>query len=146
MKASVTELPFNSFLGIQVATEPSRLLRLPVGEQYLNHLGAVHASAQLALAEASSGEFLLKHFGSTDGLVPVVRRLEAKFRKPANGAVTSTATATPESLVQLDAELASKGRSLIPITVELHDESGVHSLSATVDWFIQRIPPDDKNI
>jgi acyl-coenzyme A thioesterase PaaI-like protein len=146
MKASVTELPFNSFLGSQVASEPSQLLRLPAGKQYLNHLGAVHASAQLALAEASSGEFLLKHFGSTDGLVPVVRRLEAKFRKPANGTVTSTATATPESLAQLDAELASKGRSLIPITVELHDESGVHSLSATVEWFIQRLPPDDKNI
>jgi acyl-coenzyme A thioesterase PaaI-like protein len=146
MKASVTELPFNSFLGLQIASEPSQLLRLPSGEQYLNHLGAVHASAQLALAEASSGEFLLKHFGSTDGLAPVVRRLEAKFRKPANGAVTSTATATPESLAQLDAELASKGRSLIPITVELHDESGVHSLSATVEWFIQRVPPDDKNI
>ena len=140
MKASVTELPFNSFLGIQISTEPSQLLRLPSGEQYLNHLGTVHASAQLALAEASSGEFLLRHFGSTDGLVPVVRRLEAKFRKPANGAVTSIASATPESLARLDAELASKGRSLIPVTVELHDESGAHTLSATVEWFIQRLP------
>ena len=146
MKASVTELPFNSFLGIQVATEPSQLLRLPSGEQYLNHLGAVHASAQLALAEASSGEFLLKHFGSADGLVPVVRRLEAKFRKPANGAVTSTATAAPESLTQLDTDLASKGRSLISVTVELHDESGAHTLSATVEWFIQRLPANDKTI
>jgi acyl-coenzyme A thioesterase PaaI-like protein len=146
MKASVTELPFNSFLGIQVASEPSQLLRLPSGEQYLNHLGAVHASAQLALAEASSGEFLLRHFGSADGLVPVVRRLEAKFRKPANGEVTSSATAAPESLAQLDANLASKGRSLIPVTVELHDESGAHTLSATVEWFIQRLPENDKNI
>jgi acyl-coenzyme A thioesterase PaaI-like protein len=146
MKASVTELPFNSFLGIQVASEPSQLLRLPSGEQYLNHLGTVHASAQLALAEASSGEFLLKHFGSTDRLVPLVRRLEAKFRKPANGAVTSTATAAPESLAQLDAELASKGRSLIPVTVELHDESGAHTLSATVEWFVQRLSANVKNI
>jgi acyl-coenzyme A thioesterase PaaI-like protein len=142
MKASVTELPFNRFLGLQVPSEPSQLLRLPAGEQYLNHLGAVHASAQLALAEASSGEFLLRHFGSADGLVPVVRRLDAKFRKPANGAVTSTASATPESLAQLDLELLSKGRALIPVSVELHDESGAHTLSATFEWFIQR----DKNI
>ncbi len=140
MKASVTELPFNTFLGIRIGAEPTQLLRLPSGEQYLNHLGAVHASAQLALAEASSGEFLLRHFGSTDGLVPVVRRLEAKFRKPANGAVTSVESAPPESLAQLDADLASKGRSLIPVTVELHDESGAHTLSATVEWFIQRLP------
>jgi hypothetical protein len=46
MKASVTELPFNSFVGIQIASEPSQLLRLPSGEQYLNHLGSVHASAK----------------------------------------------------------------------------------------------------
>ena len=142
MNASVTELPFNSFLGIQSAADPAHLLRLPSGEQYLNHLGTVHASAQLALAEASSGEFLLRHFGSTKGIVPVVRRLEAKFRKPANGSITSNASATPESLAQLDAELSSKGRAVIPISVELHDESGAHTLSATFEWFIQR----DKNI
>jgi len=146
MKASVTELPFNSLLGIQIATEPSQLLRLPSGEQYLNHLGTVHASAQLALAEASSGEFLLKHFGFTDGIVTVVRRLEAKFRKPANGAVTSTATAAPTAIEPPDAELASKGRALIPIKVELHDQSGAHTLSATVEWFVQRLPANDKNI
>ena len=78
VKTSVTELPFNSFLGIQISTESSQLLRLPSGEKYLNHLGTVHASAQLALAEASSGEFLLRHFGSTHGILSVVRRLEAK--------------------------------------------------------------------
>jgi acyl-coenzyme A thioesterase PaaI-like protein len=138
MKASVTELPFNSFLGIQIADEPPLLLRLPSGKQYLNHLGTVHASAQLALAEASSGEFLLRHFGAANDIIPVVRRLDAKFRKPANGSITSTASATPEALAQLDVELASKGRSLIPVRVEIHDESGTHTLSATFEWFIQR--------
>ena len=100
MKTSVTELPFNSFLGIQTGGDSAHVLRLPSGRQYLNHLGTVHASAQLALAEASSGEFLLKYFGSTQGIVPVVRRMEAKFRKPANGSIISTASATPESLAQ----------------------------------------------
>lgn len=68
--------------------------------------------------------------------------MEAKFRKPANGSITSIASATPESLAQLDAELSSKGRTVVPISVELHDESGEHTLSATFEWFIQR----DKNI
>ena len=100
MKASVTELPFNSFLGLQKAAEPSQLLRLPPGGQYLNHLGTVHASAQLALAEASSGEFLLHRLASVEGIVAVVRRLEAKFRKPASGAVTAVADAPQEKLDQ----------------------------------------------
>ena len=135
---SVTELPFNEFLGLRRANGPSELLQLPAGSQYLNHLGTVHASALLALAEASSGEFLLKHFGSSEGIMPVVRRLEAKFRRPANGAVTSTANAAPEALARLDEEIIAKGRALISVAIDLHDESGTHVLSASVEWFIQR--------
>jgi acyl-coenzyme A thioesterase PaaI-like protein len=137
VKLSVTELPFNKFVGIQIADEAAHLLRLPSGKQYLNHLGTVHASAQLALAEASSGEFLLRHFGSADGIVPVVRRMDAKFRKPASGSITSSVTVAPETLEQLDRELSAKGRALISIPVEIHDESGAHTLSATFEWFIQ---------
>jgi acyl-coenzyme A thioesterase PaaI-like protein len=134
---SVTELPFNMFLRLKPADAPL-LLRLPAGAEYLNHLGTVHASALLALAEASSGEFLLRHFGSIDGIVPVVRRLNSKFRRPANGDVTSTASASPEELGRLNADLAARGRALISLTVELHDESGTHVLTASVEWFISR--------
>jgi len=136
---SVTELPFNRFVGLQPSDLPEKMLLLPAGANYLNHLGTVHASALLALAEASSGEFLLRQFGNSDGIVPVVRHLEAKFRKPATGAVTSAASAAPDALAQLDADLAAKGRALISIAVELHDASGAHALSATVEWFIQRV-------
>jgi acyl-coenzyme A thioesterase PaaI-like protein len=138
VKISVTELPFNCLLGIHPASDSAHLLELPSGNQYLNHLGTVHAGAQLALAEASSGEFLLKHFASSDDLFPVVRRVEAKFRKPANGSIVSTASAAPEALARLDAELSSKSRSVISITVEVYDELGAHTLSAKFEWFIQR--------
>lgn len=140
MESSVTELPFNRFLGLESATDPAHLLRLPSGPQYLNHLGTVHASAQLALAEATSGEFLLRAFSPGSGVIPVVRRLESKFRKPAHGSLTSTVTTPPEALDQLRADLAAKGRAIISITVELHDESGTHTLSATVEWFLTKLP------
>jgi len=138
VKAIVTELPFNHFLGIQAASDVAYLLQLPSDSKYLNHLGTVHAAAQLALAEASSGEFLLRHFGSAEELVPVVRRVEAKFRKPANGSIASTASASPDALARLDAELSSKNRSVISIAVEVYDELGTLTLSATFEWFIQR--------
>jgi len=103
---SVTEIPFNAFVGIETSADPAGLLRLPDGPKYLNHLGTVHASAQLALAEATSGEFLLRTFRSTRGIVPVVRRLEAKFHKPALGALTSRITTPTEALTEFDADLA----------------------------------------
>lgn len=137
---SVTELPFNHFLGIETVSEPTQLLRLPAGARYLNHLGTVHASAQLALAEASSGEFLLRALGGlASDVIPVVRRLESKFRKPANGAVTSTASTPLAELEKVRADLAAKGRASVSVAVELHDELGAHTLSASVEWFVTRI-------
>ena len=138
MNRSVVDLPFNQLIGLQQAAEPAQLT-LPAGGQYLNHLGTVHASALLALAEASSGEFLLKHLGHVEGVVPVVRRLESKFRKPAHGAVTSTVTTAPELCAAVVQDLAAKGRALISIAVELRDQSGAHVLSASVDWFIAKV-------
>ena len=114
------------------------MLRLPAGEGYLNHLGTVHASAQLALAEATSGEYLLRALGSVADVIPVVRRLEAKFRKPAHGAVTSAVTTTSATIEQLHTDLASKGRAIVNVAVELHNASGAHTLSASVEWFIIR--------
>lgn len=137
---TVTDLPFNKLLNLQSAGDDPKLLRLPAGGQYLNHLGTVHAGALLALAEASSGEFLLHSLGGVNGVVPVVRRLEAKFRKPANGAVTSAASVAEGALDELRAGLAGKGRALISVNVELHDESGAHVLSASVEWFIATAP------
>jgi acyl-coenzyme A thioesterase PaaI-like protein len=135
----ITHIPFNALVGIERAEVDGALLQLPSDPRYLNHLGTVHASALLALAEASSGEFLLRHLNSLDGIAPVVRRLDAKFRKPAKGLIVSRANAAPDALTQLDGELAMKGRSLVSISVELHDQVGVHVLSATIEWFIQRV-------
>lgn len=138
---SVTELPFNQFIGIETGSEEESSLRLPSGGQYLNHLGTVHAGALLALAEAASGEYLLRNSPSGVRVIPVVRRLEAKFRKPANGTISANASVLPEALAQLSRDLSSKGRSLISVAVELHDQSGAHVLSASVEWFIQFLPP-----
>lgn len=135
----VTGIPFNALVGIERAEVGGALLQLPSDPRYLNHLGTVHASALLALAEASSGEFLLRHLNSLDGIAPVVRRLDAKFRKPAKGLIVSRANVAPDALTQLDGELAMKGRSLVSISVELHDQAGVHVVSATIEWFIQRV-------
>ena len=135
---SVTELPFNRFVGIEAANSEGRLLRLPAADEYLNHLGTVHASALLALAEAASGEFLLRQFGEVAEIVPVVRRMEAKFRRPAKGAVTAAAKTDEAELTRVEEDLARKGRALFHIEVELQDEAGERVFEATVEWFLQR--------
>lgn len=133
----ITALPFNRFLGLQPSTSnDDTVLVLPDSPDYLNHLGTVHASAQLALAEATSGEFLLRNLPVNKDIVPVVRRLEAKFKRPATGTLTSQAGANSAKLAALPDELISKGRSLIEVHVNVFDASAAITLTATVEWFL----------
>lgn len=135
----VTALPFNRFLGLQTADPGSGfLVALPGSANFTNHLGTVHAGALLSVAEAGSGAFLLKHLGDGTGYLPVVRRMESKFRKPAHGRISARASVGAGELERFMTELTAKGRALIRVSVEVVDESGVIALSSEVDWFIAR--------
>jgi acyl-coenzyme A thioesterase PaaI-like protein len=136
----VTELPYNKFIGIKKARDSEYLLELDESPDYLNHLGNVHAGAQLSLAEAASGEYLLKLFeNSADDLIPVVRRLESKFKKPANGKIFARAKTSPDALKLFKEELKNKNRSLISVEVVIEDSNHVITMTALVEWFVKNV-------
>jgi acyl-coenzyme A thioesterase PaaI-like protein len=133
----VTQLPFNKLIGLEAApAESGFLVSLPDSPNYTNHLGNVHASALLAVAEAGSGAFLLQQFGGYSGFVPVVRRVEAKFRKPGTGRISARCLAASEDVAGWRAELSARGRVLASVPVEIVDAAGMVVVSATVEWFI----------
>jgi len=140
MLESVTELAFNRHVGILKGSTPGALVELPAGGQYLNHVGTVHAGAQLVLAEACSGEFLLQNLASDLEVLPVVRRVEAKFKRPASGRLIANVVTPVAAIVDAVVELERKGRCLAAIAVEIIDESGQCTLAATFDWFIAQRP------
>ncbi len=135
----VTAIPFNRFLGLETAPPDSGfLVTLPGSPDFTNHLNTVHAGALLAVAEAGSGAYLLKNLGDDSGYLPVVRRMESKFRKPAYGRISSRASVASGQLEQAAAELKEKGRALITVSVDVVDEKGVTALSSEVEWFVAR--------
>jgi hypothetical protein len=139
----ITEVPFNKFVRItRQEGEPGFLLQLGDSPDYENHLGTVHASAQLALAEATSGEYLMQQFTELGkSVLAVVRRLEAKFRNPIKGKVMSRAKIPKEEAEKLTEQLQTKGRGPISVEVEVVGADGVVGLSATVEWFVQKQKP-----
>lgn len=133
------EIPFNKFVGLKVSEKVGVLLELPGDEQYCNHLGTVHASAQFALAEASSGEFLLITFPDlVDTTIPVVRDVEVKFRKPAYGKLYAKAECPKEEIDNLRAQLEKRGFVRLQVKVYVIDEKEVIVMKAKVDWVIQK--------
>lgn len=137
---NITHLPFNRLIGLELAgPEGNLMVGLPDAPRYLNHLGTVHASALLSVAEAGSGEYLLRSFGHINNLVPAVRKLEAKFRKPASGSVTSRCDLDRKVVDSWIADLESRGRVSAAIPVDVIDSTGVVVLSATVEWFVTKV-------
>jgi acyl-coenzyme A thioesterase PaaI-like protein len=135
----VTGLPFNRLVGIERPALEGAVLGLPAADRYTNHLGTVHASALLALAEATSGECLILELRDIGfEVLPVVRRIEAKFRKPAMGAVHSRLGDLGDSMTVFRAGLAARGRALVAVPVDVFDASGAHALSASVEWFVAK--------
>lgn len=133
----VTSLPFNKLIGIKYSNDPDYLLMLDDCSDYHNHLSTVHASAQFALAEASSGHFLSSEFEITDGIIPVVRRSEIKFRKPVKGKLYSKASYKDDvAKEEIIAALQHKKRISISVGVDLFDESQVLVMRAVFDWVI----------
>jgi acyl-coenzyme A thioesterase PaaI-like protein len=135
----ILDIPYNRFTGLKYSTNPEYLMMLDNREVYHNHLGTVHASALFALAEATSGCFLQNEFQQLTNVIPVVRKVETKFRKPATGSIFSKASmveATPDEIID---ELNTRQRTLVTVRVILKDEGGVNVMQADFEWFITKI-------
>jgi acyl-coenzyme A thioesterase PaaI-like protein len=104
-------------------------------EKYKNHLGTIHASAQFSLAEATSGYFLLKEFQEIKNIIPVVRKVEVKYKKPAQGKLFSKAE-LKENEEEIIKELFDKQRVLITVKVGILDSKSNITMVADFEWFI----------
>jgi acyl-coenzyme A thioesterase PaaI-like protein len=136
----VTDLAINKTLGMQLALQGNlHILEMPETPLALNHLGTVHASVQFALAEASSGEFLLRNLGDGQSRVfAVLRTAEVKFRKAAHGALRASAHFADGGGDTVLSELEARGRALVSVSVEVADAQGVVTMTGQYDWFLQR--------
>lgn len=136
---NVFELPFNKYIGLEKSSDIEYLLMLQDKKEYLNHLNTVHASAQFALAEATSGYFLLNQFRELTDILPVVRKVEIKYRKPAQGTVFSKASFIDSDKNKILEDLDLRQRVLITVKVLLYDSEQNNIMQSNFEWFITRI-------
>ena len=135
---NVLKLPFNEYIGLAESTDSEYMLMLQNDEKYLNHLNTVHASALFALAEATSGLFLLEEFKDLTDIMPVVRKVETKYKKPAQGKVFSKAFFLNTDKEKVTEELNTKRRTLLTVQVLLFDISGNIVMQSDFEWFIAK--------
>jgi len=133
----IREVPFNRFLGIKPSAREGYILELANTHNLLNHLGTLHAGALFSLAEATSGEFLLRQFHNSDlDIIPVVRKADIKYSRPAESAVYSTADFAENSVDEVYAGLKERGKVIIEVKVELYNDIDERIAASTVHWFL----------
>lgn len=122
------QLPFNRHLGVEVVDVAPGWCRarLRADDRLDNHLGGVHAIAELApveLAGAIAATTRLRALLER-GYVPVVGSLSATYLAPARGELMATGTVGPEAI---DPALAAADEDRKPkavATVEVTDVDG----------------------
>jgi acyl-coenzyme A thioesterase PaaI-like protein len=135
----VTKLPFNHFIGLKISNKNDYLLMLDNCTEYRNHLDTVHASAQFALAEATSGHFLLNEFSELTDIVPVVRKVEIKYKKPTTGFVFSKAKFFETERNEVLEVLNQRGRAILKVEVSLFDENEILIMQSVFEWFVTKL-------
>lgn len=134
----VTQIPFNKFLEISHASADA--LVLAFSDRMQNHLGTFHASAQFALAEACSGLALQRHFPHlAESVVPVLRKSELKFKRPAQSNILAKAQLDAATREALELQLNKKGRATIAVPVEIAGQEGNITLTGSYEWYVQKI-------
>jgi len=139
IEIDVTKLPFNHFVGLKISNKSNYLLMLDNRAEYRNHLDTVHASAMFSLAEATSGHFLLNEFSELSDIVPVVRKVEIKYKKPTIGCVFSKAKFLETEKNEILEALAQKGRAILKVEVSLFDEKEMLIMQSVFEWFVTKL-------
>lgn len=133
----ITQIPFHSLLGVERSSQEGFVFSLPNDEKYTNHLGIVHASALASLAEITSGECLLSLSKNLSyEIVPVVGRLEIRYKNRAEGAVHSRYLLTDEEHEAFNRRLESRGKATLAVEVEVCDSEGTQALTGTVGYIV----------
>jgi acyl-coenzyme A thioesterase PaaI-like protein len=138
----VLTIPFVEKTGITRTAEG--VLELNFNDSILNHVGTIYAGAQFVLAEAASGDMLLRLFPELVGkAVPLLRGSQIKYRKPANRTISAHSSVAEDAVSRFKEQYARKGRSTISNDVEIRDVvEDVVTSTGTFNWFVQQVDGD----
>lgn len=130
-------IPFTKLVGILPSTNEF-IFELIDDVKYTNHLGTVAAAAQFSLAEFASAQWMVNTFPEiAPKAVPVLRKSEVKYRKPAFGRVRAKVNVTNEVTQEFTNQLIQSKRALISITVIVVNDNDEAVMHGTYEWFIQ---------
>lgn len=129
-------IPFNAPHKIRIISLSKTTIRvsLPYRRSNLNHLGGLHACGIATAAEFATGLMLLKSLGSSEYRI-IMRSMKLDYHYQGREAA-EVEFSLAKDLFPAEArkDLARGLPYLVPLHAQVHDKSGNHLCSATIEW------------
>lgn len=113
-------------------------LRMPIAGN-VNHVGIMYAGSLFTLGEIAGGAIHLVSFDVTR-LVPIVKEVSIRFRRPARSDVTMEVGLSAEEASRIETEALEKGKADFALELALRDEGGEVVSIARGTWQVRTIP------
>ena len=126
--------------GIRVVGLRDRYAKLlmPI-EGNVNHVGMMYAGSLFTLGEIAGGAIHVVSFDVTR-LVPIVKEIQIRFRRPAMTDVTMEVELSEEEASRIQTEALKEGKADYQLNLELEDASGEVVSIVSGTWQVRTMP------
>lgn len=117
-------IPILGAMGVEIIEleRTTAAARLPAAPN-VNHFGVSYAGSLFTIAEVLGGLFPRTSLVAEGG-IPLVKRMEIDFLRPATTDVVSRASISEDEIARILAEYAEAGKSNFELATEVSDDSG----------------------
>jgi len=136
------QLPLYEFMDLEITSVSDGLYqcRVPLGRNTGNHVNTFHAALQFAAAEILGGLIVLSR-RSDEKYVPVVKRLDIEYRRPALSDITAEVRFADAQVEVMNAALATDGRYDFELRPVIRDAAGEVVAEATGYYAVRTMEP-----
>jgi len=116
-------VPILGAMGIEIleASPGVASARIPTGPN-VNHFGVAYAGSLFSVAEMLGG--VIGGFFDVPGAIPLVKRVEIDFTRPATTAATARTTLSEDEQARVQQEALANGKSNFELLTEVTGEDG----------------------
>lgn len=116
-------IPIIGAMGLEVIeASPGRAAARIPAEPNVNHFGVAYAGSLFTVAEMLGG--IIGGFFEVPGAIPLVKRVEIDFTRPAMTAATARTTLSDEEIARVQDEATANGKANFELLAEVTDEDG----------------------
>lgn len=142
-QAVLSAMPFTAHMDVQVrSVSPGHAeITLPPDDRFTNHVGTVHAIAELAPAETCGGVAITSELVDLLqlGFVPIAKRLEVDWTAPARGELVAVAELSAAEAARMRAAADAGERVACTLDIPVADATGKLVAEVRIDYVLKRL-------